>query len=38
MRYKMKRQVQLAALTLLLSPFALRAQSYGTNPPNVFII
>jgi hypothetical protein len=34
MRHKMKRQ--LAALTLLLSPFALRAQSFGTNPPNVF--
>ncbi len=36
MRYNMKRQAQLAALTLLLSPFALRAQSFGTNPPNVF--
>ncbi len=35
MRYKMKRQTQLAALTLLLSPIALRAQSFGTNPPNV---
>jgi protein-disulfide isomerase len=34
MRHKMKRQ--LAALTLLLAPFALRAQSFGTNPPNVF--
>jgi protein-disulfide isomerase len=36
MRYKIKRQAQLAALTLLLSPFALRAQSFGTNPPNGF--
>jgi protein-disulfide isomerase len=36
MRHKMKRHAQLAALTLLLSPFALLAQSFGTNPPNVF--
>jgi protein-disulfide isomerase len=34
MRHKMKRQ--LAAFILLLSAFALRAQSFGTNPPNVF--
>jgi len=32
----MKRQAQLAALTLLFSPFALLAQSFGKNPPNVF--
>ena len=36
MRHKIKRQAQLAVLTLLLSPFALLAQSFGTNPPNVF--
>jgi hypothetical protein len=36
MRPKMKRYALFAALALSLSPFSLQAQSFGTNPPNVF--
>jgi len=36
MRPTMKRYALLAALSLSFLPFALRAQSFGTNPPNAF--
>lgn len=36
MRQTPKRLTRLVALAFALSPFALSAQSFGTNPPNVF--